>query len=131
MRSERTIYIMSKKIKAFTDLNSWLEAHKLALELYRATESFPKKEQFGLTSQMRRCAVSVPSNIAEGFNRFSTKEKIQFYSIALGSLSELQSQLMLALDLTLMPELDYLALEQKCEDARRLLNGLIRSIRKS
>lgn len=122
---------MSKKIKAFTDLNSWLEAHKLALELYRATESFPKKEQFGLTSQMRRCAVSVPSNIAEGFNRFSTKEKIQFYSIALGSLSELQSQLMLALDLTLMPELDYLALEQKCEDARRLLNGLIRSIRKS
>ncbi len=122
---------MPGSIKAFNDLTSWQSAHKLALGIYSSTEMFPFRKQFGLTSQMRRCAVSVPSNIAEGFNRFSIKEKVQFYSIALGSLSELQSQLILALDLNFISENEFSELKLLAEDARKLLNGLIRSIRSS
>jgi len=77
--------IMEKKIKSFTDLNAWREAHKLALIVYKITKDFPKEEMFGLTSQMRRAVVSITSNIAEGFSRQSYSEKVQFYSIAQGS----------------------------------------------
>lgn len=85
-----------KKIRSFTDLNAWKEAYKLVIMIYGETESFPKKEMFGLTSQMRRAAVSVASNIAEGFCRFSNKDKYQFYTISHSSLIELQNQSLIA-----------------------------------
>jgi len=86
------------KIKSFTDLIAGKEAHKLALVIYKVTEKFPDKEIFLLISQMRRCSLSVSSNIAEGFSRQTKKEKIQFYYVSKGSLTELQNQLLLARD---------------------------------
>ena len=85
-----------RKIKSFTDLNAWKESHKLVLMVYGVTKTFPREEIFALVSQMRRCAVSITSNIAEGFSRQSYKEKVQFYSISQGSVTELQSQLLIA-----------------------------------
>lgn len=76
------------KIKDFTDLDAWKFGHELVLSVYTHGR-YPQSELFGLISQSRRCAVSITSNIAEGFSRHSLKEKIQFYSIALGSVSEI------------------------------------------
>ncbi|PSO43285.1 four helix bundle protein [Candidatus Saccharibacteria bacterium QS_5_54_17] len=114
-------------VQKFTDLNAWQESHNLALNIYRITDLFPKKETFGLSSQMQRCAVSVSSNIAEGFNRFSKKEKAQFYSIALGSVSELQSQLLLAKDLNYASQEDCNQLLGDIETVRKLITGLSKS----
>ena len=86
------------KIKSFTDLNSWKETHTLVLEIYKLTRKFPKEERYGLTDQIRRCAVSISSNIAEGFSRQGGKEKLQFYFMSKGSLTELQNQLLIARD---------------------------------
>ena len=80
-----------KKIRSFTDLVAWQEGHKLVLKIYDITKDFPKDELFALNIQMKRCAVSITSNIAEGFSRKSPKEKIQFYAISLGSTTELQN----------------------------------------
>ncbi|MDD5626597.1 MAG: four helix bundle protein [Patescibacteria group bacterium] len=80
-----------KKIKSFTDLDAWKEGHKLVLMVYEITKKFPKEEMFGLVSQMRRCVVSITSNIAEGFSRQTYKDKICFYSRAQGSVTELQN----------------------------------------
>jgi four helix bundle protein len=115
------------QLKAFTDLKAWQEALLLAKQVYGLTKLFPKGELFGLTRQMRRCSVSVSSNIAEGFNRFSKKEKIQFYSIALGSISELESQLILAQKLGFTGE--NLHINKQLQLTRKLLQGLIRSTR--
>lgn len=87
------------KIKNFTDLIAWQEAHKLVLLIYKITDQFPQKEIYALTSQMRRAAISVTSNIAEGFSRKSSKEKIQFYYMSTGSLAELQNQLIVSKDI--------------------------------
>lgn len=78
----------SRKIKSFTDLTVWKEAHELVLLIYSLTKDFPKEELFGLVTQIRRAVVSITSNIAEGFSRNSYKEKAQFYAMALGSLTE-------------------------------------------
>jgi four helix bundle protein len=86
-------------IRNFEDLKVWQEAHQLTLDVYKATEAHPQREQYGLASQMRRAAVSVPANIAEGFGRKSEKEKVNFYNIAQGSLSELKYYFILARDL--------------------------------
>ncbi|MFA5358587.1 MAG: four helix bundle protein [Patescibacteria group bacterium] len=82
---------MNKKIQSFYQLTTWQEAHKLLLLIYKATGNFPREERYSLVDQLRRAAVSVPSNIAEGFCRRTKLEKIHFYSIALGSLVEIQS----------------------------------------
>ena len=87
-----------KTIKNFYDIFVWQEAHKLVVEIYKATKQYPKDETYGLVSQMRRSAVSVTSNIAEGFSRKSIKEKAQFYDYAKASISELQSQLFVSRD---------------------------------
>lgn len=73
-------------VKIFTEIQAWQKAHKLTLHIYRLTEIFPKTEKFGLVSQMRRCAVSIPSNIAEGFKRKSKNDSVHFYNISEGSL---------------------------------------------
>jgi len=115
-----------KKIKSFTDLNAWKEAHKLVLMIYEITKDFPKEEMFGLTSQIRRAVVSVVSNIAEGFSRQSYKEKTQFYFIAQGSLTEIQSQLLIAKDLKYVNKQSFTDIANQTIIAHKLLYGLIK-----
>jgi four helix bundle protein len=92
------------RIKSFTDLHSWQEGHKLVLAVYELTKKFPEDEKFGLVSQMRRAAVSVTSNIAEGFSRDSYADKKHFYVMSHGSLTELQNQLLIARDVKYIKE---------------------------
>ena len=84
------------KIKNYKDLDIWKRSIELVEEIYRLTKTFPKEELYGLTSQMRRAAISIPSNIAEGFTRFHDKEYKQFLYISLGSCSELSTQIIIA-----------------------------------
>lgn len=114
-------------IQRFTDLRVWQEAHTLVLEIYTASKVFPKEELFGLTSQMRRAAVSITSNIAEGFVRQTKNDKVNFYTTALASLSELRSQLLVARDLEYMNHHAFLMLEKKGETVSQMLTGLIRT----
>ena len=95
------------RIKDFRELNIWKLGKQIVLDTYRATKGFPKDELFGLTSQMRRAAVSIPSNIAEGFNRSYTKEYQRYLSIALGSCGELETHVEIACDLA------YLGVDEK------------------
>src|SRR3989338_9537838 len=87
------------KTRTFKDLIVWQKSKELAVEIYKLTEGFPKSELYGLTSQMRRAAVSISSNIAEGYHRFHDKEKRQFLAMAFGSGSELESQMEIAKEL--------------------------------
>lgn len=115
-----------KKIKSFTDLNAWKEGHKLVLMIYDITKTFPKEEMFGLTSQIRRCAVSITSNIAEGFSRQSYKEKLQFYSISLGSTTELQNQLLIARDINYINKEQFQNIAEQSVKVHKIINGLIK-----
>ncbi len=87
------------KTKSFKDLVVWQKGYKLVLEIYKITRDFPKSESYGLSQQMRKAAVSIPSNIAEGYGRIHKAEYKQFLSIAYGSLSELETQYLLSIDL--------------------------------
>ena len=100
---------MTEKIKNFQDLRIWQEAIEVVKDVYILTKKFPKEELYGLTSQMRRSAVSIPSNIAEGFRRYHNKEYKQFLYIALGSCAELETQIIIA------NELDYTKDNSKTE----------------
>ena len=100
--------IISKEIKNHKDLEVWKKSMDLVSNIYKITESFPNKELYGLTNQIRRAAVSIPSNIAEGAARNSKKEFIQFLYIALGSLSELETQIIIANRLEYLKNLDTL-----------------------
>ena len=117
------------KIQNFTDLNAWKEGHVFVLEIYKLTHKFPRDEQFGLINQIRRAVVSVTSNIAEGFSRSSYKEKSQFYSMALGSLTESQNQLIIARDLNYISEIEYETSLERAIIVSKLLNGLIKKSR--
>ncbi len=118
--------IQESKIREFTDLLAWQEAHKLVLLVYSATKIFPQDELFGLTNQMRRASVSITSNIAEGFGRQSYKEKVQFFYIAHGSLTELKNQLFIARDLTYISLPEFAKIEGQLTLAHRLLQGLLK-----
>jgi len=100
---------MIEKIKSFRDLDVWKKGIEIVKDVYRMTAAFPRQESYCLTSQMRRAAVSVPSNIAEGFNRFQNKEYKRFLYIALGSCAELETQMEIA------SELGYVNIEQEKE----------------
>lgn len=119
----------NKKITSFTDLIAWKEGHILVLEIYKITDKFPQKEIFGLISQMRRCVISITSNIAEGFGRKSNREKIQFYFISCGSISELQNQLIIARDIHYIDEKTYNNLFDQSVKVHKIINGLIRKIK--
>lgn len=121
--------MVDKQIRSFKDLNVWKEGHKLVLEIYEITKNFPRDESFGLTNQIRRAAVSVTSNISEGFNRISHKEKLQFYFIALGSLAETQNQLLIAKDIGYIKPEIFDKMESQLIIVQRLLNGFIKSTR--
>ena len=114
------------KIRRFRDLYAWQEGHGLVLLIYIITKEFPKEELFCLVSQMRRCAVSITSNIAEGFSRRSYKEKVQFYSIALGSVTELQNQLLIAKDVGFILEEQFKETAEKTVKVHKIINGLIK-----
>ena len=110
----------------YTELDVWKHARVLASHIYELTSSFPKSEQFGIISQIRRCVVSVPSNIAEGCGRQHKKETIQFLSIARGSLYELETQLYISKDLSYITEDQLTTCLKKIENLGKLLNGFIR-----
>ncbi len=114
------------KIRNFTDLNAWKEAHKLVLMIYKTTKQFPREELFGLTNQLRRAVVSISSNIAEGFSRNSYREKSQFYSMALGSLTEVENQIIIACDLAYISKQEFEDLAERIITVSKLLNGLIK-----
>ena len=114
-------------IRSFSDLHAWQEAKNLAVETYRATQSFPAAEQFGLTSQMRRAAISVSANIAEGFARRTGKDKRGFYQTALASLSELDSHSQIANALGFLNQSDLRSLMDLISRTGRLLTGLVRT----
>ena len=109
----------------YRDLIAWQKVKTLALNVYRCTRKFPKDEIYGLSSQMRRAAVSVPSNIAEGKGRYSQKEFVQFLYHARGSLLELETQLSIARDLEYIDLPVFETLESETEELGRILNGLI------
>lgn len=115
------------RIKSFTDLNAWREGHKLVIIIYKVTKNFPKEEMFGLISQIRRAAVSITSNIAEGFGRQTYKEKTQFYYQAQGSLIELKNQILIARDVSyLINQNDFEELVEQANVTHQLLQGLIK-----
>ena len=113
------------RILHFRQLEVWRESHQLVLMVYQVTKGFPGDERFGLVSQMRRAAVSVSANIAEGFKRRGIQDKIRFYNVSEGSLEELKYFFILSKDLGYIPSNDDLMTQ--AETAGRLLNGLIAS----
>jgi four helix bundle protein len=106
--------------KSFTDLIVWQKAHALVLAVYRLTDGFPKSELYGLTSQLRRSAVSIPANIAEGFRKRGQADKLRFYNIAQGSLEETRYYLILAGDLAYS---DTTSLQEQIAEVSRLLEA--------
>jgi four helix bundle protein len=115
------------KINSFTDLNAWKEGHNLVLMVYRVINSFPSDEKFALTSQIKRSAVSVTSNIAEGFSRKTKEDKNRFYFIAMGSLTELENQLIVAKDIKYLTEEKFYTIFEKIVVVRKLIKGLLKS----
>jgi len=118
---------MQGKIKSFTDLVAWQEGHKLVIIIYKITNKFPKTETYGLTNQIRRAAVSITSNISEGFSRKGKKEKIQFYYLAKGSLTEVQSQLLIARDVNYLEKNKFNQIAEQTVRVSKLIYGLIRA----
>ncbi len=112
------------------ELKVWKKSHELVLEIYKLTSSFPKTEIYGITSQIRRSASSIPANIVEGQSRNSTKEYLQFLYNARGSLEETRYFLFLSKDLEYIEESEYDDLEQKYGEISKMLNGLIKKLRK-
>lgn len=110
-------------IQTFKEIVAWQKAHELVLTVYTITDSFPKKEDFVLTSQMRRCAISIASNIAEGFKRRTKNDSLHFYNMAQGSLEELKYQLLLSRDLRYIADDEYHTVSDKAEEVGKLLHG--------
>lgn len=121
--------IADRVVQHFTDLDTWKVAHELTLEIYKWTKEFPDDERFGLVSQMRRSAVSIESNIAEGFGRLHLKEKQHFYYISRGSCFELETQILISRDTDKLSKDKSITGQNLCERIRKLLNGMIRSIK--
>lgn len=114
-------------IKSFTELIAWKRSHSLVIDVYKATKNFPYEERFGLTDQLRRAAVSVSSNIAEGFNKRTTADKNHFYSMALGSVAEIQNQLLISRDLDYLENEVFQTLAHRTVEVHKLINGPIKS----
>lgn len=116
------------KISSFTSLFAWKEAHKLTLFIYKELQEFPDYEKFGLSDQLRRSVSSISANIAEGFGRHTQKDKIHFYYIANGSLTETQNHLLVARDLKYLSEKNFKEIAEQTIITSKLINGLIKSI---
>ncbi len=120
---------MGRAIHLFSDLIAWQKAHKLVLRINEVTTFFPKEEIYILSFQIRRSAISISSNIAEGFSRKTNKDKIQFYYIALGSLTEFQNRLIIARDLKLTKKEDFQKLASISIELSESINSLIKSFK--
>ena len=116
------------KIQSYKDLIVWQKAMELVKEVYLVTKQFPKEEIYGLTNQLRRAAVSVPSNIAEGQARQGTAEFRNFLSIARGSLAEVETQLLIAQNLNYLSDSELKAILLIHAEVGKMLNGLLRSL---
>lgn len=115
-------------VKSFTELIVWQESHKLAIEIYKNKKKFPTDEVYGLKSQIRRSAVSITSNIAEGFGRTTTKDKQRFYDVTNGLIYELKSKLILAKDIGYLKENEFNQIvAERANNSPKLLHGLLRS----
>ena len=119
---------MAMSVRSYRDLIAWQKAMDLAAGIYRITETFPAREQFGLSNQMRRASVSIPSNIAEGQGRGTTKDYVHFLHISRGSLQELETQLLLAHRLSFAGESEVQSLLSVCDEVSRLVSGLINAL---
>lgn len=113
-------------ISSYKDLDVWKRARLLVKGVYIITQSYPKEELFGITSQTRRAAVSIPANIAEGFSRHGTKDYIAFISIAIGSLAELETLLILATDVGYINDIKIL---DEINQLQKMLHGLRKSLK--
>jgi len=119
---------MQTTVKSFKDLKVWKSSYQLALAIYEITKNFPKEEIYGLVSQMRRSSVSVPSNIAEGYSRKGRPEYVRFLSIAYGSLSELETQILLSKDLKYIDEEKFNNLMQLKDETGGMLYKLMQKL---
>ena len=120
---------MTKKtINTYRDLKVWQKSMALVISVYTFTKSFPKDELYGLTPQLRRCAVSIPSNIAEGYGRNSTKDYVRFLRIAMGSLFELQTLLEISGKLDLLGKEGFSEKYEYSREVERMLSSLIRKV---
>ena len=117
-------------VKSYRDLEVWRKSMSLVEETYRLSSGLPRNEEFGLKIQMRRAAVSIPSNIAEGHSRRHSREFLQHLSISSGSLAELETQLNLAMRLNLIPPSDAEEATRLCEEIGKMLHGLANAIRR-
>jgi four helix bundle protein len=115
-------------LKTYRDLVVWQKSMELVTEVYRMTKNFPGDEIYGLTSQMRRCAVSLPSNIAEGYGRHSTQDYVRFLRVACGSLFELQTQMEISKNLTYLNENAFYTHYEASREIERMLNSLINKV---
>ena len=117
------------KIESFEELTVWQESQNLAVMVYQETRLFPKEEVFGITSQIRRSVSSISANIAEGFGRKSSKDKLHFYVIAYGSLLETRNFISLSSKLDYLNEVSTQLLLEKCTSCQKLLNAFMRPLR--
>ncbi|HAJ33887.1 MAG TPA: four helix bundle protein [Candidatus Atribacteria bacterium] len=115
-------------MKSFKDLRIWQKGIEIVTDIYTLTKKFPKEELFSLTSQLRRSAISIPSNIAEGFKRFHNKEYKQFLFITLGSCAELETQIIIAKELKYINEIEEAKLAEKLDHISRMTSSLIKKL---
>ncbi|MFQ6035068.1 MAG: four helix bundle protein [Sedimentisphaerales bacterium] len=119
---------MVRKIKTYRDLDIWNAGIEVVKDIYKSTEEFPKQEIYGLVSQMRRSAVSIPSNVAEGFRRYSNKEYKQFLYTSLGSCAELETQITIARELQYIQEDKETGLLERLDHICRMISNLIKKL---
>ena len=131
LRKEKKVIRFKNKtiMKSFKELIVWQKSIDIAIMVYRITSTFPESEKYSLTKQLKRCAISIPSNIAEGNGRYHKKDFIRFLSIARGSLYELQTQLIIAEKLGLVIENNFQNTHSTCIEKDKMLNKLIKSLK--
>lgn len=122
---------MKEKIQSYRDLKVWQKAFELVILVYKITEKFPKSELYGLISDMRRAAVSIPSNIAEGYHRRYAREYLHFLSIAYGSSGELETQLLLSKRLGFIEERDFEVVYELNTEVSKMLFSLIKAVKRT
>lgn len=119
----------TSKIKSYRELLIWQKSILVVTNIYKLTRDFPKEELFGITSQMRRCAISIPSNIVEGFGRNSQGDFKRFLNISLGSIYELQTQIEISQNLEYLNTENYKYLMESCVELEKMMNSLVSKIK--
>jgi len=121
---------MKNEIKSFEDLLVWKKAHNIVLIIYKHLEKFPKEEKYRVIDQLVRAVISIPTNISEGFGRYTSKDYIHFLIIARGSVSEVKYLVLLSKDLGYISNTEYVELKKELDDIGKMINGLVNSLRK-